>query len=59
MFLCSAVLLATVATVGAGQVNSGELVDGGLVRLAGVVSSVVRDDTDGSRVKYVLRQGGK
>ena len=55
MFLCSAVLLATVATVGAGQVNSGELVDRGLVRLAGVVSSVVRDDTDENHNWMIIR----
>lgn len=35
---------ATLAT--ATQVNSGELVDRGAVRFAGVVSSVMRDDTD-------------
>ncbi|MGN0833615.1 MAG: sensor histidine kinase [Kiritimatiellia bacterium] len=40
-------LLLAVATVAtAPQINSGELVDRGVVRFTGVVSSVMRDDTD-------------
>ena len=55
MSLSALVLAAAVVTAGANRINSGELVDKGAVRFAGVVSSVVRDDTDEAHNWMIVR----
>lgn len=56
MSLSALVLAAAAVTVvTAPQVNSGELVDRGCVRLAGVVSSALRDDTDENYSWIIVR----